>query len=102
MDRTVKIPAYTGEVKQGIPQDNLTKEQNLALELAAKNTQLEEEKSKSIEQLKTIEHLRESLMQEQNKTAELSRNVALLQARIDELQDALGKISEIAAKSRAI
>lgn len=102
MDRTVKIPAYSGEAKQGVPEDNLTKEQKLALELAAKNSQLEEEKSKSLEQLKTIERLRENLMQEQVKATELSRNAALMQARIEELQDALGKISELAAKSRTI
>ncbi len=102
MDRTVKIPAYTGEVKQGVPQDNLTKEQSLTLELATKNTQLEEEKSKSLEQLKTIERLRETLAQEQSKTAELTRNLSLLQSRVEELQDALGKISEIAVKGKAI
>ncbi len=102
MDRTVKIPAYSGEVKQGVPQDNLTKEQSLTLELASKNTQLEEERSKSLEQVKTIERLRESVVQEQSKTAELTRNVSLLQARIEELQDALRKISEIAAKGKTI
>lgn len=101
MDRTVKIPAYSGE-KQGVPQDNLTKEQSLALELATKNTQLEEEKSKSLEQLKAIERLRENLVQEQSKTAELTRNISLLQARVEELQDALGKISEIATKGKLI
>jgi molybdopterin converting factor small subunit len=72
------------------------------LELAAKNTQLEEEKSKSLEQFKTIEHLRENLVQEQSNAAELTRNVALLKARIEELQDALGKISEIAVKGKTI
>ncbi len=102
MDRTVKIPAYTGEAKQGAPQDNLTKEQKLALELATKSSQLEEEKSKSLEQLKTIESLRESLTQEQAKAAELSRNAALMQSRIEELQEALGKISEIAAMGKNI
>ncbi len=102
MDRTVKIPAYSGEAKQGVPQDNLTKEQSLTLELAAKNTQLEEEKNKSLEQTKTIERLRESLMQEQSRAAELSRNASMLQARIEELQDAIGKISEIAAKGKSL
>ncbi len=102
MDRTVKIPAYTGETKPGVPQDNLTKEQKLALELATKSTQLEEERSKSLEQLKTIESLRESLLNEQAKATDLSRNTALLQARIEELQDALGKISEIASKGRGM
>jgi DNA-directed RNA polymerase subunit F len=102
MDRTVKIPAYSGEAKQGTPQDNLTKEQKLALELATKNTQLEEEKSKALEQLKTIEHLRESLAQEQAKSTENARNVVLLQSRVEELQDAIGKISEIVSKSNSI
>ncbi len=102
MDRTVKIPAYTGEAKQGVPQDNLTKEQKLALELASKNTQLEEEKNKSLEQLKTIERLRETLSQEQAKATELSKNIALMQSRIEELQEALGKISVIAATGKTI
>lgn len=102
MDRTVKIPAYTGEVKQATPQNNLTKEQSLALELAAKNAQLEEEKSKLLDQLKTIEHLRENLAHEQAKATELSRNNALLQSRLEEMQDALGKISAIVSKSNSI
>jgi hypothetical protein len=102
MDRTVKIPAYTGENKQGVPQDNLTKEQKLALELNAKTTQLEEEKNKALEHQRTIERLRESLMHEQAKAAELARNSALQENRIQELLDALGKIAAIASQSKSV
>jgi hypothetical protein len=102
MDRTVKIPAYTGEVKPGTPQDNLTKEQKLALELAAKNTQIEEEKNKSLELHKTIERLRESLTQEQAKVAELTRNSALQESRIQELREALSKISAISSQTKSV
>lgn len=102
MDRTVKIPAYTGEIKQGVPQDNLTKEQKLALDLAAKTNQLEEEKNKALEQQKTIERLRESLMHEQAKAAELARNSALQESRLQELQDALGRISAIVSETKSV
>ena len=102
MDRTVKIQAYTGESKQGVPQDNLTKEQALALELAAKSTQLEEEKKKSLELHKTIERLRESLAHEQARTAELARNNALQESRVQELRETLSKISAIAGKAESV
>lgn len=101
MDRTVKIPAYSGAQPQGAAQDNLTKEQKMALELATKNTQLEEEKNKSLEQLKTIEQLRESLKQEQLKSLGLVKKAADLESKVDDLLEVLTKISAMAAAGKA-
>jgi len=80
-------------------------------ELARKNAQLEEEKKKSLEQLKTIEQFRESLKQEQVKTAEMVKMMteqeartkasSALEARAKELTEALGKIAAIAAAGKA-
>ena len=82
-----------------------------ANELVRKNTQLEEEKKKSLELIKTVEQLRDSLKQEQAKTLELSRNLAeqetrtkesaALEAKVNELTGALGKIAAIAAAGKA-
>ncbi len=101
MDRTLKMRAFAGKAKEDGAQDNLTKEQKLALELAAKNTQLEEEKSKSLEQAKTIEHLRGALIDEQSRRTELTKNAALLEARVKELSDALDSIAKIATQRKA-
>lgn len=101
MDRTVKIPAFSGDVKQGVAQDNLTREQKLALELAAKNAQLEEEKAKSQDQVKVIDHLRENLKQEQAKSAALAKKIADLEIKVNELSDVLDKIADIASARQA-
>lgn len=101
-----------------------------ASELVKKNAQLEEEKKTSLEQLKMIEQLRESIKQEQlrsagmvMKTAELEskikelsvletrvkeipaleakvKELAVWEAKVKELNDALGKISTIAAAGK--
>ncbi len=97
MDRTVKIPAYTGQVPPGLAQDNLTKEQKLALELATRNTQLEEEKHRAQEHIKTIEQLRDKLNQEQSNAAAMAMKVSSLEAKVDELNKVLDKIAGIAA-----
>ncbi|HMC13836.1 MAG TPA: hypothetical protein VKG67_05795 [Gallionellaceae bacterium] len=101
MDKTVKIPAISGDLPKGVAKDNLTKEQNLAIELATKNTQLEEEKKKSLEQQKSIEQLKEILKQEQAKSAELAKKTDEQEASVKELSDALSKISAIAAAGKA-
>ena len=76
MDRTIKLRAFSdGDGKKS----NLTEEQQKLLELSA---QLEEEKSRSIENLKTITLLRESLKQEQTKTTELAGKLAELETRV--------------------
>lgn len=76
MEKTVKIRAYPDDVKNDVAQGNLTEEQNKALELVNKNAQLDDEKKKSLEYLKVIEQLKESLKQEQAKTAEMSKKLA--------------------------
>jgi len=101
MDRTVKIPAYTGQVPPTLAQDNLTKEQKLALELATRNTQLEEERTRAAEHIKTIEQLREKLNQEQSNSAALTLKVANLEGKVDELNKVLDKIAGIAAARKA-
>ena len=78
-DKTVKLRSYPGDAKSDAPQSNLTQDQSKALELAKKNAQLEEEKRKSLEQLKIIEQLRESLKQEQANTAEMAKKNAQLE-----------------------
>lgn len=102
MDRTLKMRAYSGDVKQEAAKDNLTREQALTLELATKSAQLEDEKKKSLEQLKTIEQLRQALTQEQARTAESTKNTAFLESRIKELYDALDQISRIASLKKAV
>lgn len=97
MDRTVKIPAFSGEIKPGASQDNLSKDQKLALELASKNALLEEEKARSRDQVNVIEHLRESIKQEQAKSAALAMKAADLEAKLDDLHGILDKISHIAS-----
>lgn len=92
-----------------------------ANDLAKKNTLLEEEKRKSLEHIKMIEQLRESLKQERAKAAEMEKKASALesktqelpaleaevkdlqvwQAKAIELSDALGKISSIAAMGKA-
>lgn len=78
---------------------------------AMKSAQLEEEKKKSLEHLKTIDQLRESLKQEQAKAAEMVKKTTeletkvkelpALEAKVKELTDILGKISGIAATGKA-
>ena len=71
MDKTLKIRAYTEAAKSDASKGDLTKELDASLELEKKNALLADEKSKSLELLKTIVQLRESLKQEQAKSADL-------------------------------
>jgi len=118
---TIKVRAYSKNAEGDVAQNNLTEDQNNALELVKRTAQLQEEKNKSLELQKTIEHLRESLKQEQEKTAEMANmavgleakvkelsrqptnvnKVAELETRVKELSDALGKISGIASTGKA-
>lgn len=84
MDKTVKIRAYSDDAKSDTPRGNLTEDQNITLELAKKNFRLEEELKSSREHLTTIEQLRESLKQEQAKSAEMAKKSAELEAKIRE------------------
>lgn len=121
MEKTVKTHAFPDNAKRVAPQSNLTEAQEIALELAKKNARIAEEKSKLLEHLKTIEQLGESLRQEQAKTAEMAKKMAVLEAKlkvmaeqeakvkkvdelevkVKELTELLGKISGIAAAGRA-
>jgi chromosome segregation ATPase len=71
MDKTLKLRTYSGEIKSNVAQGNIEKERNIALELEKKTALLEDERSKSLDLLKTIVQLRESLKQEQAKSAGL-------------------------------
>jgi t-SNARE complex subunit (syntaxin) len=101
MEKTVKTRAFPDGKKSAASQSNLTGAQEKTLELAKKNAQLEEVKSKLLEHLKTIEQLRESIKQEQAKAAEMVTKTAGLEAKVKELSEMLSKISGIAAAGKA-
>ena len=128
---TIKTRTFPEGAKPVVPQNNLTEAQEKALELAKKNALIAEEKNKLLEHLKTIEQLRESLKQEQARTAEMAekalmfeakvkeltaleaklknsteleakvKKMAELEAKVKELTEALGKISGIASAGKA-
>ncbi len=80
MDKTFKLRAFTDAAKNDVEKSNVADE-NKAQQLARKDALLlAEERSKSLDLLKTIVQLRESLKQEQAKTAEL-------QARLNKLDE---------------
>lgn len=79
MDKTFKLRAFTDVAKNDVEKSTVADE-NKAQQLARKDALLAEERSKSLELLKTIVQLRESLKQEQAKTAEL-------QARLNKLDE---------------
>ena len=78
MDKTLKLRTFSDTAKLPAVKDKPAKERNIALELEKKTAHLEEERSKSIDLLKTIVQLRESLKQEQEKSA-------MLEARVNKL-----------------
>lgn len=94
MDRTVKMRAFAGSKNES---GNLTREQELELELNKKNTLYEEEKKKSLETLNALEQARQHFMQEQLKTAELQNKLKVAESRNQELLGVLIKIAGIAA-----
>ncbi|MFZ2160666.1 MAG: hypothetical protein WAW02_00480 [Sideroxyarcus sp.] len=69
--------------------------------LVKKNTQLEEEKKKTVEYAKLIDELRESIRADQDKTADMAKRTADLEAKIDELNGVLGKIASMATTGKA-
>jgi hypothetical protein len=75
MERTLKLRTYTDAAKNADAKDKPAKERNIALELEKKTAHLEEERSKSIDLLKTIVQLRESLKHEQERSAVLEARV---------------------------
>lgn len=94
-ETTIKIRAYSDDGV--VPQNTLTEAQNNAVELVKKSAQLEEEKKKALEYLKTIEQLQESLKLEQAKAAEMARKIAGLEAKVRELAALEAKEMEFAA-----
>lgn len=101
VDRTLKMRAFTGDPPADAAKDNLTREQALALELLAKNAQIEEERLRSIELLKIMEQMRESIAGEQAKALELAKKASQLEAEINALNESLGNISAIAKQNKS-
>ena len=80
MEKTVKLRAYPDDARKNAAPDKPIDEKSL--ELAMKDAQIEEERSRSLEHLKTIVQLRESLKQEQTRTAEANQKTNELEARL--------------------
>jgi chromosome segregation ATPase len=79
-EKTLKLRAYSDDIKNPAAPINPADEKSL--ELAMKDAQIEEERSRSLEHLKTIVQLRESLKQEQAKVAEAARKVAEMESKL--------------------
>lgn len=75
MDKTLKLRTFSDTAKNPAAKDKSAKERNIALELEKQTAYLEEERAKSLDLLKTIVQLRESLKQEQEKSAVLEARV---------------------------
>jgi len=85
MEKTVKIRAYPDENKGNASKSKLSDGTDISLELAKKDALLEEEKARSLEHIKTIVQLRESLKKEQEKNADLSKSALELHAKLNKL-----------------
>lgn len=77
-DKTVKLHAFSETPNSDALHSNLTDEQNKSFELAKKAALYEDEKKKSLEYLKMVEQLKESLVQEKTKSAELVKKLSAL------------------------
>lgn len=77
-DRTVKIRAFSEDT--GVDAAEVQRAEDKSSDLARITSQLEEERSKSLELLKDIVNLRESLKQEQLKAADLEAKLNRLTA----------------------
>lgn len=95
MEKTVKLRAYSDDIKN--PAAPINPADEASLELAMKDAQIEEERSRSLEHLKTIVQLRESLKQEQGRTAEVTKKVAELEAKVRGVSEQ--ETSELAKKT---
>lgn len=84
LDKTLKLHAYTDAAQSDVVQDNRAGETNKSSELAKKDALLEEEKNKSLELLKTIVQLRESLKEDQVKTSGIIKKASELEAQAKE------------------
>ncbi|MFA6120996.1 MAG: hypothetical protein WCT35_08890 [Sideroxydans sp.] len=85
MDKTVKISAYSAPTKGLVQPQNISKDKFVALELEQKQAQLDEERNKSLELLKNVVQLRESLKQEQAKAAEQEAKAVQLEAKLNKM-----------------
>jgi DNA repair exonuclease SbcCD ATPase subunit len=85
MDKTLKLRTYTDAAKNAAAPSKVAKSPDPSEELEKKTALLEEERSKSIELLKTIVQLRESFKQEQARSAELEAKLTKLD-RVEENQ----------------
>lgn len=102
---TIKIRAYANRAEGNAVQSNLSEEQNNALELSKRTAQLHEEKNRSLEHLKAIGLLQESLRQEQARTAEMAKMAAGLEAQLKEHAEQGGKakkVEELEARVKAL
>jgi hypothetical protein len=97
MDRTIKVRALTPGAPAGT--GNLSREQELGLEIAKKSKLLEEEIKKSQETLQALEQAREALKQEQAKSGQLQEKLDAARAKIKTLVGTLEKIYVIASDS---
>lgn len=100
---TIKTRAYAGTGDDA--QNNLSAEQNNALELVKRAAQLQEEKNKSLEYLKTIGLLQESLRLEQAKAVEMAKSVAGMEAQLKELstrETNFKKVEELEARVKEL
>lgn len=84
MDKTVKINAYTDTAHSPSSLEQQKRERIAALELEQKQAQLVEERNKSLELLKNMAQLRESLKQEQAKAAEQEAKATQLEAKLNQ------------------
>ncbi len=78
MDKTLKLRTFSDTAKNPVAKDKSSKERNIAQELEKKTAHLDEERNKSLDLLKTIVQLRESLKLEQEKSAVLESRVIKL------------------------
>jgi chromosome segregation ATPase len=85
MDKTLKLKKYSGDDTIDTSQGILGEAKKKDIELAVKEAQLEEERSKSLENLKTIVQLRENLKQEQSRTAEMAKKLSDLETKVKDL-----------------
>lgn len=101
---TIKLPVPPGKAV-GEAQNNLTEDQDNALELVKRTAQLQEEKNKSFELQKTIEQLRESIKLEQARADEIAEKAIKLEARVQELsgqESNVKKVVELEAKVKEL
>lgn len=97
MDKTVKIRAFGGEGGTGEAARSEPAEDKHKIDLAMKDAQIEEERSRALEHLKTIVQLRESMKQEQAKSAELAKRVEDLEVKIRAIANL--EAGEVAARN---